>query len=85
MKKHSTWLYLALGFGFAYLLLKKPLTRGMYSLWTGPHYYQAITAVITSGDPQQIARLKAEYDALSPELKDSFDTTVRHLGLRRPW
>lgn len=84
MKKDNLVWYLAAG-ALAYWLLLKPLTRATYSLATGPKYHMALISVIKSGDPAAIAQLKEQYQKMSPALKDSFDTTIRHLGLVRPW
>ncbi len=84
MKKDGLIWYLAAG-ALAYWLLQKPLTRATYSLATGPKFHMALISVIQSGDPVAIAQLRQQYDSFSPALKDSFDTTIRHLGLVRPW
>lgn len=84
MKNTHLFWYLAAG-ALAYWLLQKPVTRVAYSLGTGPKYNQALIAVIRSGDPVAIGKLKAQYDGFTPAFKDSFDTTLRHLGLVRPW
>ena len=81
--KNIVW-YLAAG-ALAYWLLRKPITRGVYSLATGPKYYTALVEIIKSGDPVAIGQLKARYDVMSPAMKDSLNTTIRHLGLTRPW
>lgn len=84
MKKNDFIWYLAAG-ALAYWLLQKPITRATYSLATGPKYHMALISVIKSGDPVAIAQLREQYEHFSPALKDSFDTTIRHLGLTRPW
>ncbi len=81
--KNLVW-YLAAG-ALAWWLLRKPVTRVAYSIGTGPKYNMALISVIKSGDPVAIAQLREQYEHFSPALKDSFDTTIRHLGLTRPW
>lgn len=85
MKKDEKFLWWGIGGIALYVILRKPLYKAAWSLWTGPNFYASISTVIKSNDPAQIARLYQKYNESPTEVQQQIDDTIRKLGLKRPW
>lgn len=81
---HKTLLIL-LGTVVTMRLLQKPVTRAVFSIFTGPKWYAAIKDDIASNDPVRIQKLHDAYDKWPVDIQSQFNDTIRNLGLKRPW
>lgn len=85
MNKNDKFLWYGIGGILLYVVLRKPIYKAVWGLWTGPKFYASVTAVIKSNDPTQIASLHTKYNSWPTEVQEQFDDTVKKLGLKRPW
>ncbi len=77
--------WIIIGMIVALRVFRKPVTKAVWSLYTGPKFYAAVKDDLTSNDPARIARLHEAYKDWPIDTQTQFNTTVRKLGLRRPW
>ncbi len=85
IKNDDLFLYAALGGVVLYALLRKPVTKAVWSLYAGPKFYAGITAAVQSNDPARIQRLHDKYDTWPEGVQSQFNESLRSMGLKRPW
>ncbi len=66
-------------------LLLKPATRAIWGAYTGPKFYADLANDIRSNDPAKIKHLHDSYNEWPRDVQDNFNSTLKKLGLRRPW
>ena len=85
MKSENVFFAVLVGGVIAYRLLRKPVYRATWSLFTGPKFYASLTETIKRNDPAEIKRLHESYDTWPIDTQSEFRSAVRKLGLKLPW
>lgn len=85
MKEETRTILILFGLAIGARLLRKPVTKAIWNIYTGPKFYAAVKDDLTSNDPVRIQKLHTAYLTWPEDTQSQFNDTVRKLGLRRPW